>query len=92
MKYMSAKFPRIVQRKIIEVTKPGGLKQYLLTVPKEYAEDLADRSIRSLIVAFDFGLVAFPNQDERSEAGLLEFLAVHSKFRRFFEKPLGETP
>ena len=84
---MTAKFPRIVERRIIEVTKPGGLKQYLLTVPIEYARDLAVRNIRSLIVAYDFGLVAFPNQDERSEAGLLEFLEVHSKFQRFFTKP-----
>lgn len=84
--------PRIVERRIMQITKPGGLKQYLLTLPKNYAENLVSRNIQSLIVAFDFGLVAFPKENARSEAGLLEFLAADSRFKRFFAKPAREIP
>ena len=83
-KVLDPNLPRIVQRKIIEITKPSGLKQYLMTLPKDYAKDLVSRDVRSLVVAFNFGFVAFPNGDDRSWDGLLEFLAAHHRFREFF--------
>ncbi len=88
---MKTKVPRIVERKIIQLTKPNGLRQYLLTLPKDYARDLVDRNIRSLIVISDYGLAAFPNEGEDSEAGLLEFLKAHPKLKRFFVKKTMRT-
>jgi hypothetical protein len=83
---LDTRLPRIVERRIIQITKPEGVKQYLLTLPKDFASTLVDKNVRSLIVAFDYGLVAFPNEGKRSEAGLLEFLKAHSKLKRFFAR------
>ncbi len=77
----------MVERRIIQLTKPKGLQQYLLTLPKDYARELIDRKIRSLIIAYGYGLVAFPNEGERSEAGLLEFLKAHQKLKHFLLEP-----
>jgi hypothetical protein len=88
---MESELPRIVERKIIQITKPEGLKQYLLTLPKDYATSLVDRNIRSLIVVFDYGLAAFPSEGERSEEGLLEFLLAHPRLEQFFVKSVKKT-
>jgi len=85
------RLPRMVERRIIQIRKPGGLTQYLLTLPKDYASGLVEAKIRSLIVVFDYALAAFPNEGERSEAGLLEFLEAHQKFREFFSSSAGRS-
>jgi hypothetical protein len=78
--------PKIVERKILKVKKPGGLVQYLMTLPKEYGEELESKNIDTLIVAFNGGLGAFPKTSGFTEKALLIFLSKHSDLERLFSK------
>lgn len=86
-KILNSQIPIIVKRKIIQITKPKGLKQYLLTLPKDFAQNLVEKNILSLIVIFNYGLAVFPNEGKKSEICLLEFLSAHPKLKQFFLKP-----
>ena len=83
---MERRLPKIVERKIMKASKPSGLKQYLITLPKDYAQSIIDEGIHSLIIIYDYGLVAFPNHGKRTEIGLLEFLKAHPNLMQFFMK------
>jgi hypothetical protein len=78
--------PRIVERKILKVKKPGGLTQYLMTLPKEYGEELESRNIDTLVVAFNGGLGVFPKTSDFTEKALLIFLSKHSDLERLFSE------
>ena len=78
--------PKIVERKILKVKKPGGLTQYLMTLPKEYGEELDSRNIDTLVVAFNGGLGVFPKTPDFTEKALLLFLSKHSDLERLFSE------
>jgi hypothetical protein len=77
--------PKIYRRKVIELRKPNGSIQYLLTLPKEYAEKLKNRSIHELLVIFNYGLGAFP-KDNMTERALLAFMMKHSDIQELFAR------
>lgn len=79
--------PRIVERRIQKSRKPGGLLQYTITLPKEYAEGLIARGVDSLLIVFDHGLGAFPAKDEATEEALITFLQTHPEFTHLFTSP-----
>ena len=78
--------PKIVERKILKVKKPGGLIQYLMTLPKEYGEELESKNIDTLLVAFNGGLGVFPKTSGFTEKALLTFLSRHSDLERLFSE------
>jgi hypothetical protein len=78
--------PRIVERKILKVKKPGGLTQYLMTLPKEYAEDLESKGVDTLLVAFDGGLGVFPKASGFTEKALVTFLSKHTDLEQLFSQ------
>ena len=76
--------PKIVERKILVSTKPGGLKQYLITLPKEYAKKLEEEGIDTLFIVFNKGLGAFPKIPGFTEEALMTFLSKHSELTLLF--------
>jgi hypothetical protein len=76
--------PKIVERKITKMQKPGGLVQYLITLPKEYAESLDAQGIDSLLIAYNRGLGAFPKIPGFTEEALLTFLKEHPELVKLF--------
>lgn len=78
--------PKIVERKILKVRKPGGLMQYLMTLPKEYVEELESKGVDTLLVAFDGGLGVFPKIPGFTEKALLTFLSKHHDLERLFSE------
>lgn len=74
----------IVERAIIVATKPSGLKQYMITLPKEYAQRLEVEGIRKLIIVYNRGLAAFPDMGPNTEAAVLEFLKAHPDLMKTF--------
>lgn len=76
--------PMIVERAIIVATKPSGLKQYTITLPKEYAERLELEGIRKLLIVYNRGLAAFPDMGPDTEAAVLEFLKAHPDLMKTF--------
>jgi len=76
--------PRIVRRKIVKMQKPGGLTQYIITIPKEYAETLEKEGVNSLYIVYNRGLGAFPEAHEFTEEALLTFLKKHREFSKLF--------
>jgi hypothetical protein len=78
--------PQVITRKIIVLRKPGGLKQYILTLPKEYAEELEEKGIDTLLIAFNKGLCAFPKIPGFTEKAILTFLSEHPKLKQLFEE------
>jgi len=76
--------PRIIERSIMVSKKPTGLKQYVITLPKEYAAELERKNIRSLLIVFNYGLAAFPNAGDKTEEAILTFLSRHQKLREIF--------
>jgi len=78
--------PKIVERKILKVKKPGGLTQYLMTLPKEYGEELESKNIDTLLVAFNGGLGVFPKTSGFTEKALLIFLSKHAALERLFSE------
>jgi hypothetical protein len=88
--------PKVTERKITTMTKPGGKKQYVITVPKEYAERLEKEGIDSLFIIFNRGLGAFPKIPGFTEKALITFMQKHKEFQKMFtstneaEKPQDE--
>ena len=76
--------PKIVERKILVSTKPGGLKQYTITLPKEYAKALEKEGVDTLFIAFNRGLGAFPKIPGFTEKALMAFLSKHPELTRLF--------
>lgn len=79
--------PKIVEHSIVVMKKPGGLKQYIITLPKEYAASLDKKGIRKLLIVYNHGLAAFPNMGEETEAMILEYLKAHPDLMKTFVKP-----
>lgn len=78
--------PKIVERKIVHSVKPGNYKQYTITLPKEYAEELERRGIDSLFIVFNFGLGAFPKFEGFTEKALLTFMQKHPELQQLFSQ------
>ncbi|MDI6813844.1 MAG: hypothetical protein QMD10_09935 [Desulfitobacteriaceae bacterium] len=78
--------PKVVERKILVSTKPSGLKQYLITLPKEYAEQLEEDGVDTLFIAFNRGLGAFPKIHGFTEEALITFLSKHPELMRLFSE------
>jgi len=76
--------PKIVERKITKMQKPGGLVQYLITLPKDYAESLDKQGIDTLLIAYNRGLGAFPMVPGFTEEALLTFLKEHPELVKLF--------
>jgi len=76
--------PKIFERKITVRRLPGGYKQYIMTLPKEYAEALKEKGINSLIVVFNYGLGCFPKTDKDTENAVMMFLKEHPEFEKMF--------
>ena len=83
--------PKVTERKITTLTKPGGKKQYILTLPKEYAEGLEREGIDSLFVVFNRGLGAFPKIPGFTEEAVLTFLQNHSELQKLFKETTNEA-
>ena len=76
--------PKIFERKIIQLKKPGGSTQYFITLPKEFAEKLKAQKVDSLLIIFNYGLGAFPKNKPKTEEALLTFLQKHHEFKELF--------
>lgn len=76
--------PKIVERKILVIKKKSGAKQYLMTLPKEYALKLEKKGVKSLFVVFNGGLGAFPKIPGFTEKALLTFLRHHPDLTRLY--------
>jgi len=74
--------PRIVERSIIRLRKPSGIIQYMLTLPKEYAERLDAEGVKALLIVYNHGLAAFPSTGAESEAAILAFLEAHPELKK----------
>jgi len=79
--------PKIEERKIVEMRKSDGSSQYIVTLPKEYAENLKGKGISSLFIIFNYGLGAFPKHPKLTEQALLTFMQEHPELMKLF----GET-
>jgi len=82
--------PKVTERKITVLTKPGGKKQYVLTLPKEYAEGLEREGINSLFIVFNRGLGAFPKISGFTEEAILTFLQNHSELQKLFSQTTNQ--
>jgi hypothetical protein len=78
--------PKIVERKIVVLEKPGGTKQYVITLPREYGASLEADGVRSLFIVFNRGLGAFPKIEGFTEEALMTFLSKHSELTRLFSE------
>jgi len=81
--------PKIVERKIQKSTKTmeaGDYTQYTITLPKEYGEQLEKKGIGSLLIAYNYGLGAFPKQGTLTEKALLTFMQKHPELQKLFSK------
>jgi hypothetical protein len=78
--------PKVVERKITTLTKPGGKKQYVMTVPKEYAERLEREGVDSLFIVFNRGLGAFPKIPGFTEKALILFMQNHLELQKLFSQ------
>jgi len=67
-------------------TKPSGLKQYMVTLPKEYAKKLDEEGVNTLFMAFNKGLGAFPKIPGFTEEALVTFLSKHPELTRLFSE------
>ena len=76
--------PKIVEHAIVVMKKPSGLKQYIITLPKEYAENLDTRGVRKLFLVYNYGLAAFPNKGAKTEEMILTFLKAHPDLTKAF--------
>jgi len=76
--------PKIVEHQIIVLTKPSGSKQYLLTIPKKFANELEKKGVRSLIIVHNGGLGCFPASGPETEKAVLTFLNKHEDLQRLF--------
>jgi len=78
--------PKIVEHKIVKMHKPDGSTQYIITLPKEYGENLERKGINSLFLVFNYGLGAFPKHEKLTEKALLTFMQKHPELTRLFSK------
>jgi hypothetical protein len=78
--------PKIVEHKIINLRKPDGSTQYMLTLPKEYADALAKEGVDSLFIVFNRGLAAFPKIPGFTEKALTVFMQEHSELQKLFSE------
>jgi len=83
---LSTSIPKIVEHQIIVLTKPSGSKQYLLTIPKKFANELEKKGVRSLIIVYNSGLGCFPASGPETEKAVLTFLSKHSDLMRLFSE------
>jgi hypothetical protein len=81
---------KIDERKILKAKKPNGSIQYLLTIPKHYADSLMERGIDTLLVVFNYGIGIFPKEDSAEEA-LLTFLNKHRDIKAIFSSSQNEN-
>ena len=63
-------------RRIIRLRKPNGSKQYFLTLPKRFAENLINKGVNELLIISNNTLAAFPNE-ANVEQRIMAFLAKH---------------
>jgi hypothetical protein len=78
--------PKIVEHKIVEMHKPDGSTQYIITLPKQYAQTLKAKGVDSLFIIFNYGLGAFPKHNQLTEKALLTFLQKHPELQRLFSE------
>ena len=78
--------PKIVEHKIVKMHKPDGSTQYILTLPKEYGENLENKGINSLFLVFNYGLGAFPKHKKLTEKALLTFMQKHPELTQLFSE------
>jgi hypothetical protein len=76
--------PKIVEHKIVEMKKPDGSSQFIMTLPKEYGRNLKAKGVNSLFIIFDYGLGAFPKHKDLTERSLLIFMQQHSDLQKLF--------
>jgi hypothetical protein len=76
---------KIQDRKIIELRKRNGSKQYVLTIPVEYARNLKLKGIDTLLVISDYGLGVFPKED-KAEKALLQFFENQKELQAIVSK------
>lgn len=76
--------PKIVERKIIVIKKSSGIKQYIMTIPKEYAMKLEKSGVKSLFIVFNEGLGVFPKIPGFTEKALLTFLHNHPDLSQLY--------
>ncbi|MGB9779111.1 MAG: hypothetical protein ACPLW8_06855 [Candidatus Bathyarchaeales archaeon] len=76
--------PKIVEHKIVGMRKPNGSTQYIITLPKEYAETLKKKGIDSLFLIFNYSLCAFPKHGQLNEQVLITFLQKDSELQELF--------
>ena len=80
---------KIEKRKIIEIKRANGSNQYLMTIPKEYAVNLKNQGINTLLIVYDYGIGLFP-KDDLAEDSLLLLLSKHKDIRKIFAKPIKQ--
>lgn len=78
--------PKIREHKIVEMRKPDGSTQYVITLPKEYAKQLKAQGVDSLFLIYNYGLGAFPKNGKLTEQALLTFLKKHSELQQLFNQ------
>jgi len=83
--------PKIVEHRIVEMRKPDGSTQYIITLPKEYAQQLKAKGIDSLFIVFNYGLGAFPKHERLTEPALLTFLQKHPELQKLFSETAQQT-
>jgi len=84
--------PKIIEHKITILKKPDGKKQYIITIPKEYAERLEKEGVDSLFIVFNRGLGAFPKIPGFTEEALITFMQKHQELQKLFtETTKSET-
>jgi len=76
--------PKIAEHKITVLKKPGGRKQYIMTLPKEYTQSLEKEGVDTLFIVFNKGLGAFPKIPGFTEDALLTFMKKHPKLAELF--------
>lgn len=74
----------IEKRKIYEAKK-GGYTQYILTLPKAFAEAIKTMGVDNLIVIYNGALMAFP-ENKATANELVAFLRLHPEIEKLLTK------
>ena len=69
----------------MKTVKHGSYTQYVLTIPKKYAETLEAKGVSSFYVVYNDVLVAFP-KGLASETDLVTFLKLHPELEKLLTK------
>lgn len=79
--------PKVTVRKVHENKhgRGGGYTQYLLTLPKEFANKLKAKGITSLYIVYDYALMAFP-YGLVTEQEVIAFLKAHPELEKLLTK------